>query len=281
VVQGAVYVVEKPDNEPTYLELLSAYAFEQKRYFRRKILIGEGPVGTCAAEESSIYLQNVPQGYIKITSGLGEIEPRYILLEPLLMSNLLYGVLELNSFTPIEAHQINFVRKATESFAATLSNVKINLQTKKLLLQYQRQSDELAEQEEQMRLNLEQMLATQEDALYKERRMTALFDSLDVALLRVELNVDGMILSANQRFFEATGRLSEDILGKHLSSFLDIDSREFVNHALLHNAEFETYYCQLVFVGKFGQRTVVQAVFAPVVGDMGVVESLQLLVLSV
>ena len=283
VVQGAVYIreVNSGDEDKVHLELLAAYAYQQKRYFRKQIELGEGPIGTCAAEKETIYLRNVPTDHIKITSGLGELEPRVILLEPLLMNNELYGVLEINSFAEIEKYQIEFIQKATESFAATLANVRINIQTRRLLLQYQQQSDELAKQEEQMRQNLEQMLATQEDALYKERRMTSLFDSLDIALIRLELNIDGMILSANLKFFEITGRLSEDVLGKHLSSFLDVDSREFANHAILHNTEYETYYCQLVLTGKFAKRSVVQTVFTPVVGDTGNVESLQLLALPV
>jgi len=136
---------------------------------QKKIEIGTGIVGQCVLEKETIYMTDIPKNYINITSGLGEDNPRALLVIPLIYNDLVMGIVELASFSPFEQYQIQFVEKIGETIAATIQSVKINNNTNKLLLESQEKSERLARQEEEMRKTMEDMREAQEDAQRKDR----------------------------------------------------------------------------------------------------------------
>jgi Methyl-accepting chemotaxis protein len=168
--QGGIFLVNDNDNNP-YIELVSCYAFNRKKHYEKRIEMGEGLVGRCIMEKEPIYLTDVPDNYIKITSGLGDANPRSLLLVPLALNEKVFGVIEIASFNPIEPYQIEFVVKIAEIIASTLSTVRINMQTTQLLEQSKIQAEELVAQEEEMRQNMEELRATQEESSRKEMEL--------------------------------------------------------------------------------------------------------------
>jgi len=166
--QGGIFLLNEDSGKPV-LELTACYAFERRKYNQKTIDIGEGLVGTCYLERESIYMTDVPQGYINITSGLGDETPRALLIAPLKVNDDVYGVVEIAGFKPFEPHVREFVEKEAESIASTIGAVKVNLRTNELLDKSKIQAEELANQEEELRQNMEEMQATQEEMLNKQR----------------------------------------------------------------------------------------------------------------
>jgi len=182
--QGALFVLNE-DKDSRYIELVSCFAYDKKKFLEKRIEIGEGLVGQCFVEKDFIYLTDVPESYTHITSGLGEATARCVVLVPLLVNENINGVIELASFTPLETFEVEFLKKAAESLSSTISSLKVNLKTARLLEQTNLQAEGMKAQEEEMRQNLEEMQATQEDFLQKEqnyiREISTLKSKLQIA----------------------------------------------------------------------------------------------------
>ena len=176
--QGGLFIVNDTNPTQKHLELIACYAWNKKKYLNMQIQVGEGLVGQAWQENDLIYVTDVPENFIKITSGLGDANPSSFIIVPLTVNDITFGVVEIASFNKFEDHQIEFVKKIAENIASTLSTAKINERTKILLEQSQQQAEEMRAQEEEMRQNMEEMHATQEEMQRKESEMFAIIEDL-------------------------------------------------------------------------------------------------------
>ena len=229
--QGAMFVVNtSEEDKEEYYELTSAIAYGRNRLMDKKIKLGDGLVGRCAFEQLIIYMIDVPEDYVNITSGLGKSNPRCILIVPLKLNDEVYGVIELISFNEIEQYQIDFVEQLGTSIASTISTVKVNEKTGQLLEQSQKQAEELTSQEEEMRQNLEELQATQEEASRREMEMSGLLKALNENLLVMELDMEGKIMTVNESFCQLLGIAQEQLINRRqldLPFLSDSDVRKY------------------------------------------------------
>ncbi|HEY3402912.1 MAG TPA: GAF domain-containing protein [Ohtaekwangia sp.] len=177
--QGSLYILNDEDENNKYLELVSLFAFDIKKFETRKIKLGEGLLGQTFLEKETTYYKSVPEEYIRITSGLGEANPRSILIVPLKVDKEVYGIVELASFTEYDQHEIDFVERLGETIASTLSNVRSAEKNRHLIEQFQQQTEEMRAQEEEMRQNMEELQATQEEVGRKEKSYITRINELE------------------------------------------------------------------------------------------------------
>jgi putative methionine-R-sulfoxide reductase with GAF domain len=184
--QGALFLLEEENKEDLHLSLKSGYAFNRKKHLNKKVNFGEGLVGQCYLEKDYIYLTDVPENYITITSGLGDANPRSILITPMIVNDEVYGIFEIASFNSFEQYQIDFMLEMGENIAMQLNSIKTNEKTKKLLAEMQEQSQQLHSQEEEMRQNMEELQATQEQQERQERDLRAELDLAEKEKVNLE-----------------------------------------------------------------------------------------------
>ncbi len=160
---GGIFLVEGEKEKDKKINLVAAYAYDRRKYNQKSIEIGEGLLGNVYLEKLPVYLKEIPEDYIDITSGLGTGNPKCLYISPLKLDNNVLGLIEIASLNEIEEKHIEFITKVSESIAATFVSVRLNLQTSVLLEESNRRAGENAQQEEEMRQNLEEMQATQEE----------------------------------------------------------------------------------------------------------------------
>lgn len=156
--QGTVYVV---DSDAGVLKAEGCYAWDRVKVFEQEIQKGDGLVGQCWQENDTLYVNDVPQDYVTITSGLGAANPKCILIVPLTYNEEVYGVIEIASFNEFEPYEIQFVERIAETAAATIASVRVNDKTKSLLSQSQEASEQLKHQEEELRLSQQELQKAQ------------------------------------------------------------------------------------------------------------------------
>ncbi|MBI9066829.1 MAG: bacteriohemerythrin [Salinivirgaceae bacterium] len=221
VNQGALFVIDDTDDTELYLDLQTTIAYGRDKFINKRIAVGEELVGRCAFENKTIYMTDIPNDYIQITSGMGTANPQALLLVPLILNDEPYGVIELASFHNIEDYQIKFVEKLGESIASTISSVKVNEKTNELLNQSKHQAEELAAQEEEMRQNLEELQATQEESARREYETTGIIHALGSTAFTVEYDLEGTILSCNDKYAQMLGLKLDQIVGqKHSTGYI-------------------------------------------------------------
>jgi len=212
--QGALFFYNDEEKENIHLELMASFAYDRKKYIRETIKLGEGLVGTAALEKERIFVTDIPPDYMTITSGLGEAPPRSILIVPLKLEDEILGVVELASFDIFEQHEIEFIEKVGQTIASTITSVKMNARTAKLLEQSQRQAEEMAEQEEEMRQNMEELRTTQEDFNRREAEMSSFLTAIQNSAMVFILDDTGKIIDVNDIFLENLHSKREDIIGR-------------------------------------------------------------------
>ncbi len=221
--QGGIFVLNDEDQENIVYELKAAYAFDRRKFLEKQIKPGESLVGTCAIEKETIYMTEVPQDYIRITSGLGDSNPDSILIVPLKMEEDVLGVVEIASFKKFEKYQIEFVEKVGETIASTLSSVRINIRTSQLLEKSQQQAEEMSAQEEEMRQNMEELKATQEESARREQELKGMVEAIDNFLLKAEFSTEGNLITANELFLSTFEYTKNEASGKSIDSFIHKD----------------------------------------------------------
>jgi len=162
--QGGIFIKNNDDPQNITLDLKSFYAFNRRKYIKKSFELGEGLVGNCAIEKKKNHLTEIPDNYIRITSGLGGSNPRSLILIPMKLEEEVLGVIEIASFNKYKDYQIDFLEQASLSIASSLNMAETNKRTSELLERTQQQAEEMAAQEEEMRQNMEELQATQEES---------------------------------------------------------------------------------------------------------------------
>ncbi len=210
---GGFFLVDDSEADAEIV-LIASFAFDRKKYIQKQFSFGEGLVGTCAIEQDKIFLTEIPDNYLNISSGLGECKPRSLLIIPLKLELETLGVIEIASVNVLKEHEITFVEKLAESIASAVATVKMNMRTAQLLEQSQKQAREMAKQEEIMRQNMEELQTTQEKSARRESEISGILNAIHNSSLVAEYNMEEELISINDKFQILLQVQTTQLLGK-------------------------------------------------------------------
>lgn len=108
--QGMFYV--RKENNGVYFAATASYAFFTEEDMHKHYELGEGLVGQAAKEKKLLHIEQIPQNYVTIVSGLGKAEPISLVIAPVVKDNKTIAVIELA-----------FFKKITESDKETIASI--------------------------------------------------------------------------------------------------------------------------------------------------------------
>ncbi|TMR93924.1 HAMP domain-containing protein [Nonomuraea basaltis] len=119
---------------------------------------GSGLIRQAALERKRILLEDVPAGYIKVHSGLGEAAPASVVVLPIVFEDKVLGVIELASFSRFSDVHLAFFDQFVVTIGVAINTIIANARTEVLLSESQRlaqqlqgRSDELQRQQAELR----------------------------------------------------------------------------------------------------------------------------------
>jgi signal transduction histidine kinase/DNA-binding response OmpR family regulator len=118
---------------------------------------GEGLLGQAVKDGRTVVVNDVPDGYLKLGSVLGNSAPRHLLVVPMKLEGVVNTVVEMGFFKPITASDLELFERIDESVATAVRSVKYRSQLQELLEETQRQSEEVQAQSEELRVSNEEL----------------------------------------------------------------------------------------------------------------------------
>ena len=153
--QGVIYQMGGEDSAE--MTLLSAFAGDGEDGHLRRLKVGEGLVGQCAAEKQRMLISDLPPNTIAIRSGLFEATPRNVIVLPVLFEDRVKAVIELASLSNFTASHLAFLEQLTASIGIVLNSIEATMQTEGLLKQSQQLATELQMQQKELQQTNEQL----------------------------------------------------------------------------------------------------------------------------
>ncbi len=213
--QIGLYMINDDDSKNVFIEMIANYASNKRKLLESRIEIGENLIGRCVESKETIFLKEVPEGYLFISSTLGEENPHSILVVPLIYEGEVYGAIELASFRILKEHEIEFTQAIASRMASSLANLKKNTHAYRLLQKSQAQTQVITERDSEMQESMKELRIAQESARRKELETEGIIDAINDIASVVQYKLDGTITSVDDRALRSTKFTRDEILNKN------------------------------------------------------------------
>jgi CheY-like chemotaxis protein/CHASE3 domain sensor protein len=118
---------------------------------------GDGLIGQSAKESRALRVENVPEGYLPVTSALGHGSPRELLISPAASDGVVHAMVELGFFRTLHPEDLELMNRLSESLGVAIRSSKDRTRLEELLEETQRQGEELQTQQEELRVSNEEL----------------------------------------------------------------------------------------------------------------------------
>jgi CheY-like chemotaxis protein/signal transduction histidine kinase/ABC-type nitrate/sulfonate/bicarbonate transport system substrate-binding protein/HAMP domain-containing protein len=223
---GLLYIRENND----IFRLKGSFGCQPTKDTYLRFTTGEGLAGQSVLDRRPMHLPEIPEDYIRISSGSGDSLPRSLIIHPLIAKNEVQGVLELASFSSLTGLPEELLAIVAESIAIGITSVRGQEQVRTLLEESQSQAQELQSQQEELRVSNEELEEQAQRLKQSEGKLQAQQEEMTVT--NEELEEKNRLLLKQKREVENAGiELTEKaeelaLASKYKSEFLANMSHE-------------------------------------------------------
>ena len=118
---GAVYLFNKKENT---LMLSGKFAFSSAQDTKENFKLNEGLIGQAAWEQKQIFLTDISEDQIRITSSILDTKPKNLLITPFLLDGKTIGVIEIGKLTDFNKTEKEFINISMNSIAISVNTVQ-------------------------------------------------------------------------------------------------------------------------------------------------------------
>lgn len=146
---GALFAPASLDEHETRFSLLSSYGYSHA--VGQSFTVGEGLVGQVLVGKKQLVLDDVPEPYLEVRSGLGSARPDVLLLSPALVKDDVVAVIELALFRQPTPSELELLNTLLPNIALAFVSLSRTERTRELLEQSRAHTEALTESENLMR----------------------------------------------------------------------------------------------------------------------------------
>lgn len=188
---------------------LGGYAFKPGRQFLENFHLGEGIPGEAAREKKIVELNDIPEEYISINSGLGTMVPRQLTIVPFILNDQVEAVIELGAITGLSELQKRFFAESAETVAMKIASGRARQDLSDALVRTRQQAEELNRQQEELQAANEEMEEQTQLLRISETKLKEQREELQAANEELEEKTD--YLERNKRNIEEKNRVLEEL----------------------------------------------------------------------
>nr|WP_095093939.1 response regulator [Pseudomonas sp. Irchel 3A5] len=196
-VVAAVYVRQEHGG----LKRVASYGFsrEQEQH-EQSIYSGEGVIGQAAQQHKIIRLDDVPSNYFKVSSGLGEGDPRSILVVPTSNDDQVNGVIELGFLRPVTESDVEFMDLIANNVGTSIEAARYRQRLQEVLAETQQLNEELQVQQEELRTANEEL--EEQSRILKESQAHLETQQAELEQTNEQLAEQAQVLSEQRDAFD-------------------------------------------------------------------------------
>ncbi len=259
VQAGAIYHV---NNETKEILPITSFVAKRKVHVSEIVRFGDGLVGSLAIEKKRKLIQEIPEDYFSIVSGLGQSAPKQILLEPLLSRDNIVAIMEFGTIGEISTVGLELLNSTTDQVAIRLGMFDITAKAKELFQSAQSKEAQLKENVARLK-NLENELA----GLRKEHNQLTETERISNRLLKdatlyMRYDPKGKVIEVGELWRSISNIPLSQIVGTSFYDGIDFDKFEYQKQQMFWNALVDgELHKRTMTYNFFGNELTVNEVF--------------------
>ncbi|MEK4519546.1 response regulator [Paenibacillus sp. FSL H8-0122] len=190
---GAIYL-----KQGGQLNFAAGYAFDDASGQQESIPLGSGLVGQCALDQQMIVLQDLPENYIKVRSGLGEAAPTSLIIVPIKHEQEVVAVMELAALSPFNSKEMQLIERTGQNMGVLMNTLADVARIEELLSETQLQKEELEAQTEELTAQTQELEAQTEELMAQTEELRLQTDQLQDQKTELEAQSESLLTSNEQ-----------------------------------------------------------------------------------
>jgi len=229
---------------------------------------GEGLVGQAIQARRVFHLRDVPEGYLPISSGLGQGTPRHLLVVPALVDGKVLAVVELGFLHAVHPSDLELLRRVSESIATSVRAANDRTRLEALLEETRRQAEELQAQQEELRVSNEEIEEQSRVLRDSQSRLEAQQAELEQTNAQLETQTR-LLERQRDALAEAQASLTEKAAELERTSRYKSEFLANMSHELRTPLNSSLILAKLLADNKGGNLTPEQVKFAQTIASAG------------